>query len=65
MAIDPTVAVEIREVLLSADAASAAAAEAVRMAEAAEARARAAEALALRLIERLNEEKQRGDLPIR
>jgi hypothetical protein len=65
MGIDPAVAVEIRDLLLRADAASAAAAEAVRMAEAAEVRARAVEALALRLIERLSEEKQRGDLPIR
>lgn len=52
LAIDPALAVELRELLLRIDAASARAAEAVRMAEEAEARARAAEAAALRLVER-------------
>lgn len=53
MAIEPALAVEIRDLLLRVDAASARASEAVRLAEEAEARARAAEAVALRLMERL------------
>lgn len=53
MALDPTLATEIRNLMLQVDSASTTAAEAARKAEEAEARARAAEALALRLMERL------------
>ena len=53
IAIDPALAVQIRDLLLRVDFVNATAAEAVRLAEEAEARARDAEAIVLRLIERL------------
>jgi hypothetical protein len=52
-AIDPALAVELRELLLRVDAATATAAEAERTAKAAAEQARSAEAAALRLLERL------------
>jgi hypothetical protein len=52
-AIDPALAVELRELLLRVDSATATAAEAERMAKAATDQARSAEAELLRLLERL------------
>jgi hypothetical protein len=52
-AIDPSVAVELRELLLRVDEATAIAAEAEEKARAAAEQARSAEAAALRLLERL------------
>lgn len=54
-AIDPSIAVELRELLLRVDAATAIAEEAERRAREAAAQARSAEAAALRLLERLRD----------